>query len=271
MSLDVAALGISEPSELVPDIWAMFPGYGRFVRLYRNNGEEPGGLVMYLDEHAVAFVETSEDEVHELEYGLLENALIRYLNYIDAGKFVVDTLYELGGYGDGSAIQGWRLLDDRAGLYLSPDEIMTNTVSMLLPFPIGANGHVLRSDGKISDKASHDALYHHGVCEPSLPYHGTSLHAVLANWWSMVAADDWAVDENGVAGGDSKWRMADTEQYAEAFKIEAACIPPDVDEDGEQESDEAGKESNDVGDEELDSSAKESVRTEDGDKPEREE
>jgi hypothetical protein len=86
----------------------MFPGYGRVVRLYRNNGEEPGGLVMYLDEHAVAFVETSEDEVHELEYGLLENALIRYLNYIDAGKFVVDTSYELGGYGDGSAIQGWR-------------------------------------------------------------------------------------------------------------------------------------------------------------------
>jgi hypothetical protein len=168
-------------------------------------------------------------------------------------------------------VRNRRLLDDRAGLYLSPDEIMTNTVSMLLPFPIGANGHVLRSDGKISDKASHDALYYHGVCEPSLPYHGTSLHAVLANWWSMVAADDWAVDENGVAGGDSKWRMADTEQYAEAFKIEAACIPPDVDEDGEQESDEAGKESNDVGDEELDSSAKESVRTEDGDKPEREE
>lgn len=63
---------------------------------------------MYLDEHAVAFVETSEDEVHELEYGLLENALTRYLNYIDAGKFVVDTSYELGDYGDGSAIQGWR-------------------------------------------------------------------------------------------------------------------------------------------------------------------
>lgn len=46
----------------------------------------------------------------------------------------------------------------------------------------------------------------------------------------MVAADDWAVNENGVAEGHSKWRMADTEEHAEAFKIEAACILPEIDE-----------------------------------------
>lgn len=62
---------------------------------------------MYLDEHAVAFIDTSEDEPHELEYGLPEETLTRYLNYINAGKFVVDTLCELGGYGHGSAIEGW--------------------------------------------------------------------------------------------------------------------------------------------------------------------
>lgn len=101
-------VAVSEPSEMVPDIWEMFPGYGQFLRLCRSNGEDPGGLVMYLDEHAVAFVETSEDEPHELEYELLEKTLTRYLNYIDAGKFIVDTSYELGGYGDGSAVQGWR-------------------------------------------------------------------------------------------------------------------------------------------------------------------
>lgn len=95
---------------------------------------------------------------------------------------------------------------------------MINSISMLLPFPIGADGHVLRSDGGISDKVGHDALYHHGVCDPSLPYHGTPLHAVLASWWSMVAADDWAVIENGVAGGELKWSMADTEEHAEALR-----------------------------------------------------
>lgn len=33
-------------------------------------------------------ISTSEDEPHELEYGSLENGLTRYLNYIDARKFV---------------------------------------------------------------------------------------------------------------------------------------------------------------------------------------
>ncbi|KAF3047927.1 hypothetical protein E8E11_006305 [Didymella keratinophila] len=190
--------------------------------------EDPGGLIMYLNEHAVAFVETSEDEPHELEYGLLENALVGYLNYIDVEKFVVDTSYELGGYGD-------------AGLYLSPDEVMTNAVSMLLPFPVGGNGHVLRSDGGTSDKASHDALYHHGV-----------------------------FDENGVAGGGQKWRMTDTREHAEAFEVAADCMPPDGDEGDEQDDVEDDREGDDNGDEGVHSSANDGVDAEDGNNTEQE-
>ncbi|KZM20405.1 uncharacterized protein EKO05_0006959 [Ascochyta rabiei] len=74
-------------------------------------------------------------------------------------------------------VRNHRLLGDRAGLYISPDGIMTNDVSMQLPFLIRRNGHVLRSDGMKIEKAGHDVL-----------------------------ANDWLVDENGDAGGESNWR-----------------------------------------------------------------
>ena len=309
-------VGVSSPSEMVPDIWEIFPGYGQSVRLYRDNGEDPGGLVMYLDEHTVSFLETSEDEPGEVGYGPFEGALRRYLSYVDAGKFFVETSPELGSWGDTTSIQGWRyrgytplementldlwnqvvdsiaarmpgspttemdqvliplsvldrypsiplfakeflsrakespfkniapelqildedfvhrvgfqlgqhypaatdpsqwphpaakfllfpwktagvpfassgdedrwvrsrrLLDDRAGLYISPDGVMTDTIAMLLPFPVERNGHVLRSDGTKVEKAGHDVLYEHGCCGPFPPAHGTSLEAVLAS------------------------------------------------------------------------------------------
>ncbi|KAF2631061.1 hypothetical protein BU25DRAFT_481532 [Macroventuria anomochaeta] len=78
------------------------------VRLYRNNGEDPGGLVMYLDEHTVSFLETSEDEPGGVGYGPFEGTLRRHLSYIDAGKFFVDTSPQLGSWGDTMSIQGWR-------------------------------------------------------------------------------------------------------------------------------------------------------------------
>ncbi len=357
-------VGVSSPDEMVPYIWEIMPSYGHFIRLYRNNGEDPGGLVMYLGDHDVAFLETCEDEPAEVGYVPFEYTLRLYLSYIDAGKFVVDTSYELGGYGDGLAIQGWRyqgytplemecpldiwnklvdaiaskmpgspttetdevlvplsvldqypsiplfareflsrakkppfkmiapelqvpdeefvhrvgfqlgqkyasatdvsqlrcpsanfllfpwkvpgvpfasrddqdrwllnrrLLDDRAGLYISPGEITSSDISMLLPFPIGRNGHVLRSDGMKVEKAGHNVLYHHGCGSTSLPAHGTSLEAVLLSWGSMVLANDWEVDENGVVGGEWKWRLADTEEHAEHFQVDRLCEPPDGD------------------------------------------
>ncbi|KAJ4374505.1 hypothetical protein N0V86_007374 [Didymella sp. IMI 355093] len=377
-------VGISSPEDMVPDLWEMFPGYGQFLKLYTNNGEDPGGLVMYLDEHTVAFLETCEDEPHEIGYGSFEGALRRYLAYIDAGKFVVDTSYELGDYGDGSAIEGWRyqgylplemeatlniwnqlvdtiaskmpgslmaesnesmiplsvldrypaiplfareflsrakappfktiapklqvpdedfidrvgtqldqlyepatdpsqiriptanfllfpwtssgvpfasrddedrwvlnrrLLDNRAGLYTAPDGIMTNGVSMLLPFPIGSNGHVLRADGTKIDKPCHDSLYDHGVCDTNMPAHRTSLEAVLASWGAMIVNGDWKVDANGVAGGEEMWRMADTEEHAELFQVEMLCNPPERDHDEEQGGGEGEESHNDSGDE----------------------
>lgn len=143
-----------------------------------------------------------------------------------------------------------RLLDDRAGLYTIPGDIMTNAVSMLLPFPIRHHGHVLRSDGVKVGKPSHNSLYHRDIGDTTLPAHRTSLEAVLASWGSMVANDDWVVDENGVMGGEEKWRMADTEEHAEYFQTEVLCYPPERDGEGEEEgnNDEKGNDRGDAGD-----------------------
>jgi hypothetical protein len=360
-------IAISDPSEMMPYIWEMFPGYGQFIRLYKNNGEDPGGLIMYLEEHLVSFLETCEDDPSEVGYVTLESALQRYLNYIDAGKFVVDTSYERGAYGDGGRCEGWRyegylpveldmtlelwdnlvnliaskmpgspstetdesliplsildqypaiplfakaflsrakkppfkmiapelqvpdegfihrigsilgqrygpstdlsqwppaniilfpwstsgvpfatpdesdtwvrrrIIDDRAGLYLSPNDMMANEVTMLLPFPVGQNGHVLRSDGTTGERGSHDALYQHGCCDSSLPAHGTSLEAIFSSWFDLVDDNIWAVDENGVTGGEDKWRLADTRDHAERFQAAILCQPPDGDHEDREE------------------------------------
>lgn len=352
-------VGISDPSEMKPDLWEIDPDhYGQFIRLYRTNGEDPGGLFMSLNGHGVSFMDTCEVDPHDGEYMSLESALRSYLHYIDAGKFVVDTA-ERGDYGDGCACEGWRyegylpievemaldtwdslvesiaskmpgspstetdevliplsvldqqpsiplfaraflsrakkppfkmiapellvpdegfvhrvgaqlakrygpateslqlrcptanfllfpwtttgvpfasmdeedrwvrnrrLLDDRAGLYLSPVEVMTNNVTMLLPFPIGQRRYVLRSDGETNARAEHDVLYQHGVCNWALPYHGgTTLGAVLSTWYDLVQSGTWPVDANGVAGGDGRWRLADTREHAEKFRADWLC------------------------------------------------
>lgn len=93
---------------MVPDIWEMFSGYGQFILLYRNTGEDPGGLSMYLDEHTVSLVETCEDEPSECCYAPLESVLQIYLGSIDVGKFVVDVSPDRSGYGDELACEGWR-------------------------------------------------------------------------------------------------------------------------------------------------------------------
>lgn len=361
-------VGICSPSEMVPYIWEMSPGYGEFLLLYKNVGEDPGGLSMYLDDHTVSFIETCEDEPTEALYVDLEGTLKSYLDYIDAGKFVVDARYERSGYGDGSACEGWRyegylpveldmtielwsnlvdliaskmpdspstetdevlipvsvleqhpsiplfaraflsrakkppfrmiapellvpdggfvqrlgaqldqryepamaceqlrcptanfllfpwetpgvpfvslddedrwvrnrrLLDERAGLYLMPDEIMANTIKMLLPFPIGRSRFVLRSDGETNSKAAHDILYQHGICNPSLPPHGTPLAAVLSSWFDLVDDGTWPVNGDGVAGGREKWTLADTQEHAAKFQAEFLCYPPNYAEGGE--------------------------------------
>lgn len=97
------------------------------------------------------------------------------------------------------------LLNDRAGLYLTPVEAMTNHVTMLLPFSIGKRRYVLRSNGETNAMAEHDVLYQHGVCNWSLPYHvGTSLEAALFTWYDLVQSGTWPVDTTIVAGGDGK-------------------------------------------------------------------
>ena len=311
---------------------------------------------MYLDEHSVSFMETCEDDPSEVGYVTLESALQRYLSYIDAGKFVVDTSYERGAYDDRCRCEGWRYegylqveldmtldlwnnlinliaskmpgspstatdeflillsildqhpaiplfaraflsrakkpplkmiapelqvpdegsmhrigsilsqrygpatdlsqrppantilfpwnisgvtfatpdesdiwirhrtIDDQAGLYLSPNDMMANEATMLLPFPVGQNGHVLRSDGTTWERGSHDALYQHGCCDSSLPAHGISLEAVLSSWFDLIDDDVWTVDENGVTGGEDKWRLADSKEHAERLQADILAI-----------------------------------------------
>jgi len=121
-------------------------------------------------------------------------------------------------------VRNRRLLDDRAGLYLSPVEAMTNNVTMSLPFPVGQRGYILKSNGETNARAEQDLLYQHGVCDWSLPYHGgTALGAVLSTWYDLVQSDTWPVDTNGVAGGDRKWRLADTREHAEQFRADWLC------------------------------------------------
>jgi hypothetical protein len=117
-------------------------------------------------------------------------------------------------------------LDNRAGLYLIPDETQARTISLLLPFQLGANGHVLRSDGaKVErERSGQDVLYQHGECFPFLPGHGTPLAAVLASWWGQVENETWPVDENGVVGGEDTWKEADTEENAEDYQADYSCF-----------------------------------------------
>jgi hypothetical protein len=61
-----------------------------------------------LDAHAVTLSDTAREDPYEAEYVEFEGTLRRYLSYIDARKFVVDTSYEHSGYGDELAYQGWR-------------------------------------------------------------------------------------------------------------------------------------------------------------------
>jgi len=117
-------------------------------------------------------------------------------------------------------------LDNRVGLYLTPDSIHAHSSSLLLPFQLGANGHVLKHDGSTveREKAGQDVLYQHGQCFPFLPGHGTPLAAVLANWWERVENEDWQIDQNGVADGEDIWKEADTEENAEDYQAEWSCF-----------------------------------------------
>lgn len=117
-----------------------------------------------------------------------------------------------------------RLLDNSAGLYLVPDDVSAHSVRLLLPFALGANGHIRRSDGSTFNTPRHDVLYAHGVCHPFFPGHGAPLAAVLANWTEQLENGCWSVDADGVAGGDEMWRKADTEADAEDFVIEHVCF-----------------------------------------------
>jgi hypothetical protein len=112
------------------------------------------------------------------------------------------------------------ILDNRAGLYVHSDSFYSHCGTLLLPFPLGGDGHLLRGDGTKVNGPGQDVLYQRGMCNPFLPGYGTPLTPILVNWWEQVEDESWLVDENGVAGGEELWRKADTEEDAEDFQIE---------------------------------------------------
>lgn len=117
-----------------------------------------------------------------------------------------------------------RILDGRAGLYLDADGIHAHAAILLLPFSIGEKGNVTKGDGFKVERAGQDVLYQHGMCNPFVPGHGTPLAAVLVNWWEQVGNGDWAVDGEGVVGGEELWMRADEEEGAEEFRAEWVCF-----------------------------------------------
>ncbi|PYI16221.1 hypothetical protein BO99DRAFT_466221, partial [Aspergillus violaceofuscus CBS 115571] len=107
-----------------------------------------------------------------------------------------------------------------AGLYLSDDNHGNRAgesgCHLLLPFSIGEQGWLRRSDGTImgTDYAD-DILPTPGNTNSELypcvdngcvPGRHVPIHQVLQNWAERVREGDWEVVENGVLGGIGKWR-----------------------------------------------------------------
>jgi hypothetical protein len=90
----------------------------------------------------------------------------------------------------------WRLeklLDDRAGLYLTPSSygsIYSDTVNMLTPWPVGG---------------SNTRILGYGSCAYELS-HNVRLARVLNKWKDLVVSGVWTVGPNGVEGGIDAWK-----------------------------------------------------------------
>jgi hypothetical protein len=110
------------------------------------------------------------------------------------------------------------ILDDRCGLYITPDDFHANACDLLLPFQLGSKSNVLRMDGTKVDRPTQNALYQHDMCHPFLPWHGTPLVAILDNWLELIEKNHWEVDAMGVAGDPTLWKKADTEAHSEDFQ-----------------------------------------------------
>lgn len=119
-----------------------------------------------------------------------------------------------------------RIVDDRGGLYILKSWPNMTEARMLLPFSIGHNGNLLRGDGYLHEGIGNDRLYHLGDCNPSMPYQGTSLALILANWYELVVNENWLVSIHGVTGNKLHWTSADNEMFADHFKLNLHCEPP---------------------------------------------
>ncbi|RAH41831.1 uncharacterized protein BO95DRAFT_421878 [Aspergillus brunneoviolaceus CBS 621.78] len=119
------------------------------------------------------------------------------------------------------------------GLYLSGDNRDNRSwesgCHLLLPFSIGGQGWVRRSDDTILGRdyandlsprpgKTNSELYQ-CVENGCVPHRHVPIHHVLRNWAERVREGDWDVDEDGVSGGIGKWRVADTEEMWEKYRV----------------------------------------------------
>jgi hypothetical protein len=316
-------VGVSSPSEILPEIWEDIFESRQFILLYRNAEYDAGGLVMHLDTHGVTLLDTAEDDPFEAEYVEFEGTLRRYLRYIDAGKFAVDTSYERSGYEDELACQGWRyegwlgpemeytldvwnLLIDRIAERM-PETPATETDEILIPtsvldlcpsIPLFARAFLSRAkkppfkviapelqvpDVDFVHRVGFQLGQKYKSATDPLELRCPSANFLLFPWETagvpFASIDDsrcyhaspfsrrtkqpgppkrrresrlvrsrrtlsiWPLRsvnyENSVAGGEAKWRLADTEEHAENFWVELLCMPPEGGDEGDEEREES--------------------------------
>ena len=111
------------------------------------------------------------------------------------------------------------------GLYFDEwdsDGLLTeDACRLVLPYDLGANGFAMRADGSKLN-ADHvqgwAELYQLGQ-HPLVPCHMTQMYQVLEVWRGCVKLGHWKVGDNGIDELDTKFRDADTEDWAEAYTV----------------------------------------------------
>lgn len=110
------------------------------------------------------------------------------------------------------------------GLYLEQSGFHQNFpvedgCRLALPYPVGANGLALRSDGTpLNPENGAFELYQLGR-HPYVPCHGTQLYMVLDGFARSVAEGLWKVGADGVDEPDTIFQDADTEAGSGHYRV----------------------------------------------------
>lgn len=121
-----------------------------------------------------------------------------------------------------------------AGLYITATDRefsieFEDSVKLVLPFGIGANGFARTADGarfgentededNVEPKDTFCDLYQLGFV-PFGEQHDVRLAQVLEVWLRQVESGNWTVGPEGIEGGMEKWKEADTEEHWEEYVV----------------------------------------------------